>query len=180
VRRAAGGWSLAGITRLTTGFPITFTDSSDGSDRSLCGCDLYGILGTNAVDVPNYDGTPIKKLNPRNSQHPYQYFANTYDDSGPTAPFSFAAVGSGGNVRRRFIHGPGLNQTDMALIKTTQITERVGFDFRVEFFNLFNHTQFENPTGDINAGAPSGSSGFGVIGAARDPRIGQGAIKVRF
>jgi Carboxypeptidase regulatory-like domain/TonB-dependent Receptor Plug Domain len=180
VRRAAGGWSLAGITRLTTGVPITFTDSSDGSDRSLCGCDLYGILGTNAVDVPNYDGTPIKKLNPRNSQHPFQYFANTYDDSGPTSPFSFAAVGTGGNARRRFIHGPGLNQTDMALIKTTQITERVGFDFRVEFFNLFNHTQFENPTGDINAGAPSGSSGFGVIGAARDPRIGQGAIKVRF
>jgi Carboxypeptidase regulatory-like domain len=180
VRRAAGGWSLAGITRLTTGIPITFTDSSNGSDRSLCGCDLYGILGTNAVDVPNYDGTPIKKLNPRNSQHPFQYFANTYDENGPTAPFSFAAVGTGGNVRRRFIHGPGLNQTDMALIKTTQVTERIGFDFRVEFFNIFNHTEFLNPTGDLNAGAPSGSSGFGVVGAARDPRIGQGAIKVRF
>ncbi len=68
----------------------------------------------------------------------------------------------------------------MALIKTTQVTERIGFDFRVEFFNLFNHTQFENPNGDINAGAPSGSSGFGVIGSARDPRIGQGAVKVRF
>jgi hypothetical protein len=68
----------------------------------------------------------------------------------------------------------------MALIKTTQITERVGFDFRVEFFNLFNHAQFLNPTGDINAGAPSGASGFGVVGSARDPRIGQGAVKIRF
>ena len=181
VSRLAGGWSLAGITRLTTGFPITFTDSSMGDDRSLCGCDLYGILGTNAVDLPNYDGTPLKKLNPRNQQHPYQYFSNNYDTNGdPTGPFSFADVGTGGNARRRFTHGPGLNQTDMALIKTTQITERVGFDFRVEFFNLFNHTQFFNPNGDLNAGAPNGSSGFGVVGSARDPRIGQGAVKVRF
>ncbi len=179
-RRLADGWSLAGITRLTTGIPITLTDSSNGNDRSLCGCDLYGILGANAVDLPNYDGTPIKKLNPRNSQHPFEYFNNGYSDSGPTTPFSFAEVGTGGNARRRFLHGPGLNQTDMALIKTTQITERVGFDFRVEFFNLFNHTQFENPNGDINAGAPSGSNGFGVISSARDPRIGQGAIKIRF
>jgi hypothetical protein len=60
------------------------------------------------------------------------------------------------------------------------VTERVNFDFRVEFFNLFNHAQFYNPSGDINAGAPSGASGFGVVGSARDPRIGQGAIKVRF
>jgi len=50
----------------------------------------------------------------------------------------------------------------------------------VEFFNLFNHTQFENPNGDINAGAPSGSNGFGVTSSARDPRIGQGAVKIRF
>jgi hypothetical protein len=50
----------------------------------------------------------------------------------------------------------------------------------VEFFNLFNHAQFLNPTGDINAGAPSGASGFGVVGSARDPRIGQGAVKIRF
>ena len=95
-RRLADGWSLAGITRLTTGIPITLTDSSNGNDRSLCGCDLYGILGANAVDLPNYDGTPIKKLNPRNSQHPFEYFNNGYSDSGPTTPFSFAEVGDGG------------------------------------------------------------------------------------
>ena len=179
--RLLGGWSISGITRLTTGQPITFTDSSDGSDRSLCGCDLYGILGTNAVDLPNYDGTPIKTLNPRSSAHPFEYFANGYDSQGnPTSPFSFAALGTGGNARRRFLHGPGLNQTDLSFVKTTHIVERVGFDFRVEFFNVFNHTQFNNPNGDINAGAPSGSSGFGVVGSARDPRIGQVAAKLSF
>lgn len=185
-RIIARGWSIAGITRLTTGLPITFTDSSLGDDRSLCGCDLYGILGTNAVDLPNYDGTRIKILNPRSKAHPFQYFANTYvvtdanSSSVPGSPFSFAALGSAGNARRRFLHGPGLNNTDVALLKTTHLTKRVGVEFRFEFFNVFNHTQFKNPNGDINAGPPSGSSGFGVVGSARDPRIGQGAIKVTF
>jgi hypothetical protein len=180
-----GGWQIAGITRFTTGVPITLTDSSMGYDRSLCGCDLYGILGTNAVDLPNYDGTSIKKLNPRSNN--YEYFANTYipdpQNPGnfiPASPFSFAAVGTGGDVRRRFLHGPGINNTDVSLVKTTHVTERVAVDFRVEFFNVFNHTQFNNPNGDINAGQPSGPNGFGVVGSAADPRIGQAAIKINF
>lgn len=176
--RLLGGWQISGITRLTSGVPITFTDSSFGDDRSLCGCDLYGILGNNAVDLPNYDGTPIKKLNPRTNS--YQYFANTYVQGVPTSPFSFAAIGTGGNTRRRFLHGPGLNNTDLALVKTTHVTEHIGFDFRVEFFNVFNHTQFGNPSGDINSGPPNGPSGFGAVTSANDPRIGQGAIKINF
>jgi hypothetical protein len=43
-----------------------------------------------------------------------------------------------------------------------------------------HNTQFEIRNGDINAGAPGGSNGFGVISGARDPRIGQGAVKIRF
>jgi hypothetical protein len=163
------GWQINGITRLTTGLPITFTDSSYGSDRSLCGCDLYGILGTNAVDLPNYDGAAIKIFNPRNNQS-LQYF--------DTSAFSFAALGSTGNANRRFLHGPGLNNTDIALVKTTHVTERVGVDFRMEFFNVFNHAQFNNPNGDINAG--SGPNGFGDVPSARASRIGQAAVKFNF
>jgi hypothetical protein len=47
-------------------------------------------------------------------------------------------------------------------------------EFRVEFFNAFNHTQFENPPGDFN------SSTFGIVNSARAPRIGQGALKLTF
>jgi hypothetical protein len=47
-------------------------------------------------------------------------------------------------------------------------------EFRAEFFNVFNHAQFTNPNGDINA------SNFGQITNARDPRIGQMALKFSF
>ncbi len=83
-------------------------------------------------------------------------------------------LGVGGNANRRFFHGPGLNNWDMALLKNTKITERIGLDFRAEFFNTFNHAQFRNPVGDFSAG------NFGQITSARDPRIGQLALKLSF
>ena len=46
--------------------------------------------------------------------------------------------------------------------------------FRAEFFNVFNHTQFNNPSGDFS------SSQFGVVTSARDPRIGQLSLKFLF
>ncbi|MGD0416866.1 MAG: carboxypeptidase regulatory-like domain-containing protein [Terriglobales bacterium] len=161
--KALGGWQIAGTTRFTTGVPITFTDSSNAYDTSLCGCDLFGILGFNAVDLPNYNGAPVKIFNPR--EHGGQYF--------DTTPFSEPAIGTAGNARRRFLHGPGLNNTDIALIKTTRVSERVGIDFRMEFFNLFNHAQFVTPSGDINGL-------FGLVTAAQPARIGQAAIKINF
>ncbi len=52
-----GGWTISGITRFTTGFPITLSESDDDS---LCGC--------SGADVPKYDGTPIHFLDPRNHE----------------------------------------------------------------------------------------------------------------
>jgi hypothetical protein len=47
----------------------------------------------------------------------------------------------------------------------------MAFDLRIEFFNIFNHAQFTNPTGNIN------DSNFGIVTNARDPRIGQISAK---
>jgi len=121
-------------------------------------------LGSNAVDLPNYDGTSVKRLDPRKNS--LQYFL--------TSPFSIPAIGTRGNARRRFLHGPGLNDTSISVVKTTSVTERVSLDFRVEFFNVFNHTQFDTPVGDVNAG------NFGAVTGAADPRIGQAALKINF
>ena len=62
----------------------------------------------------------------------------------------------------------------MALRKNTMIGERVALEFRAEFFNVFNHAQFENPDGDVVG------SNFGQVTSARDPRIGQFALKFSF
>ncbi|MGH9504121.1 MAG: carboxypeptidase regulatory-like domain-containing protein [Terriglobales bacterium] len=148
-----GGWNISGITRFATGFPVTLTESDDAS---LCGC--------NGADVPNYDGSSIHFLNPRGPGN------QLFDPS----PFSPETIGVLGTSNRRFFHGPGFNNWDFALHKNTMIGERMALEFRAEFFNIFNHAQFTNPSGDING------SNFGVVTNARDPRIGQFALKFSF
>jgi len=83
-------------------------------------------------------------------------------------------LGQLGTANRQFFHGPGLNQWNIAILKNLLLTESKTLQFRVEFFNAFNHAQFTNPTGNILNGA------FGIVTSARDPRIGQLGIKFNF
>jgi hypothetical protein len=157
-KRVVGGWSLSGVTNFATGLPITMTENDDNS-----------LIGANAipVDVPNFSGGPVlDTTNPRKAGTSGTYFH--------TSLFSNEALGQFGNSSRRFFHGPGLNNWNMALLKTTAITESKELQLRFEAFNLFNHAQFTNPTGEIN------SSTFGVVTNARDPRILQVGAKFFF
>jgi hypothetical protein len=90
-------------------------------------------------------------------------------------------LGTQGDSRRRFFHGPGINNWDFALLKDTQITERVNLQFRGEFFNLFNHAQFLTPSGitGFSGGAPTSSS-FGFVPGTLPGRIGQLSLKLYF
>jgi hypothetical protein len=99
------------------------------------------------------------------------------------AAFSTEPLGVLNTRNRAFFHGPGMNNFDMSLLKDTKINERFGVEFRAEFFNVFNHAQFLNcnpggaflcPIGNVNGGS------FGMINTARDPRIGQLALKLFF
>jgi hypothetical protein len=153
-KKVVGGWSLSGVTNFATGLPITMSENDDNS-----------LIGANAipVDVPNFAGGHVlQTTNPRKG--------GTYFN---TSLFSNEQLGQFGNSSRRFFHGPGLNNWNMALLKTTKITESKELQLRFEAFNLFNHAQFMNPTGEIN-------STFGVVTSARDPRILQVAAKFLF
>src|SRR5262249_12705201 len=154
-------WRVAGITRFTTGVPVLMSESGD---RSLCGCG-FGI----PVDRANYSGKPLQFFNPRdNAKH--QYFS-----TGPDY-FTAEAIGAGGNAARRFFHGPGLNNWDFALSKSTRVNERVSAEFRAEFFNLFNHAQFTMTSRPGNFS----SSQFGRVTGANPGRIGQLGLRVVF
>jgi len=146
------GWTVSGITRFATGFPITV---SEGDDASLCGCD--------GVDTPNWNGQSIHFLDPRGP-------GNLFFDP---SVFSPEQLGQIGNTKRRFFHGPGFNQWDFALHKNTPVTERVLLEFRAEFFNAFNHAQFADVDGAIDGN-------MGQVGRALDGRIGQLALKLSF
>jgi hypothetical protein len=154
-KKLLGGWSLSGITNFATGLPISL---SENDDQSLIGANAVG------VDVPNY--TPGHILGDTNPRHQNPYFN--------TGLFTQELLGVLGNSRRRFFHGPGLNNFDMALLKDTKITESKDLQFRAEAFNIFNHAQFQNPSGDFN------SSSFGLVTQARAARIMQIGVKFLF
>src|SRR5579872_7155106 len=159
--RLIHGWSLSGITTFSTGLPITLSENDDNS-----------LIGANAapVDVPNFSGVKVlADTNPRDGQ---QYFN--------TALFSEEQPGQFGNSRRRFFHGPGINNFDAALLKTTKMTESKEIQFRFEAFNLFNHAQFTSPNGLINSLPPSQGGTFGLVTSARAARIMQAGLKFLF
>jgi hypothetical protein len=160
--RLTTGWSLSGTTRFSSGFPVTLYDDSDNS--------LVGTLGNGVnndlLDTPNFTPGPLH--------------LNSKPQNGPafnTALFSPETLGQLGNSRRRFFHGPGINNFDMTLQKDLRITESKAMEIRLEGFNVFNHPQF------YGAGAVDGEindARFGQLVNAAAPRLVQLAAKFTF
>ncbi len=132
--RLTRGWILTGITRYTTGLPVTINEQDD---NSLLGTFCTGPT-CSVVDTPNYTPGPLHFTNPR-SGNPYFN----------TSLFSLEALGQLGNSNRRFFYGPGIANWDLGLMKNVQLTEAKQLAFRAEFYNIFNHAQFDSPQGDI-------------------------------
>jgi len=84
-----------------------------------------------------------------------------------------------GTTKRDFFRGPGRINLDMALAKTTAITERVNVELRMEAFNVFNHTQFANPDTNIDDNT-FGQITSTTIGTLQTQRILQLAGRLTF
>jgi hypothetical protein len=134
----------------------------ENDDNSLLGTPNPGAGA--AVDRPNYNGGTLTfNRDPRSG---LAYFNPNQ--------FSKEALGQLGTADKRIFHGPGINNWDIALLKDTKITESKLLQLRFEFFNAFNHAQFQAPQGSIL------SSTFGYVTSANAPRIGQVALKLLF
>ncbi len=161
--RLAKGWVVSGITRFSTGFPVTLFNNND---TSLLGTIPNGI-NNNGVDTPNVaPGNLEINNNPRNGRPAFN-----------TSLFSFPAPGEIGTARRRFFYGPGIRNFDMALEKNLRLSESKSLAFRAEGFNIFNHAQFYGPAA-VNGNKSSAS--FGEIVSAAAPRLAQLAVKFQF
>jgi hypothetical protein len=175
--RLTRGWKVSGVTSFATGPPISIFQTNDFSLRGN---------GRNSpqysfTDEPNFlGGGPIYiNKDPRK-----QYIdpntgvlVNPYFNP---ALFSPEPFGGQGNANRRFFHGPGVNNWNLALLKDLKLTERISLEFRGEFFNAFNHAQFYgnlNVDGNLNDGP---SSFGGVSSAGNGSRIGQLGAKLYF
>jgi hypothetical protein len=162
--RLTQGWSISGITRFASGFPITVINNGD---NSLIGTNPNGI-NNSSIDEPDYNGGSLHlNHNPRSN-------GNNYFD---TSVFSMNALGTPGTSKRRFFYGPGADNFDLALAKNLRLAETKSLLFRVEAFNVFNHTQF---TGPSSVDGNIGSSTFGNAISAAPPRVLQGALKFNF
>jgi hypothetical protein len=161
--RWAEGWSFSGITRYSTGLPVTFYNYED---TSLLGTQGNGINNL-AVDELEYTHGPLElNHNPRNG--------NPYFN---TSLFSLPPLGSVGNSGRRLFSGPGIDNYDLTLQKSLKLSESKSLELRLEAFNAFNHAQFYGPNsvdGNIS------SATFGHVVSAAAPRLLQIALKIAF
>jgi hypothetical protein len=94
-----------------------------------------------------------------------------------TSLFSVPALGDFGNARRRFFHGPGSDDTDFALAKSTSVLDGKELQVRAEAFNVCNHAQFFGP-GSVEGNV--GSATFGQIVSAAAPRLMQVSARLRW
>jgi hypothetical protein len=146
--QAFGGWELSGIASLTSGNWYTILDSTS--------------------NFANSDGSqrPDTVANP-NGPHclPGMVFN--------TCAFVDPPLGSFGNTRKNTVLGPNARLWELSLLKNFTLPKETKLQFRAEFFNLLNHTNFVlNQTGtDLQ------SPTFGFPDQARNPREIQFALK---
>jgi hypothetical protein len=148
--RLKEGWELSLFDQAQTGSPLLFRTSNAAFTGS-------------ALLRPNLVGIPVVGFSPdtNGSASSITYIQN---------PSVFVNPGNAfGNLGRNAITGPGFFNLDLALVKNTRITERIGWQVRAESFDLLNQTNFANPvltvgsatTGLITSGTrfPAGDGG---------------------
>jgi hypothetical protein len=166
--KLVNGWSTSGVVTLQSGQWLTVWDDNSGS--------IYGEYGEPAQYAPSCSasqaitpGSVRSKLNDYLNRKCFGTPPNLSDD--PTTP----AYGLG-NTGRGVGYGPGQDNFDISILKAIPIRESTNIQFRADFFNAFNHTQFANP-GDTTIQDPE----FGVISTTSvAPRIVQFALRFSF
>jgi hypothetical protein len=157
------GWAISGITRFSSGVPVTLINPND---TALIGSYNNGVNGVGFGGLDAAPGALQLNGNPRKGQ---PYFN--------PAIFSLPALGLPGTASRRLFYGPGMNNWDLALLKETHFSETRVLEFRLETFNTFNHAQF---FGANSVDGNTNDSTFGEIVSAMTPRLIQVSLKFRF
>lgn len=167
-----GGWQLGGIVNARTGVPIdvlivrpdiAYRDTRDGA--------IYSspvVSGGTVVTVPvintlgGGNSRNVRRANIVAGVDPYLHTGNKLQWLNPAA-FSLPAPGTFGNSMRNGLTGPGLSQFDLTLSKKFRFAEGKNVEFRSEFYNIFNRSNFANP-GNLRLaqGMPTAPGGSGI------------------
>jgi hypothetical protein len=164
VKNSLGGWMIGGITTAESG-PSTTINSSGLSENTALLADPTQALGLNALYGTGNMGpawAPGSNRRPSitgTSCTAGASGANIYNPAAFTVVGQ--AIGTIGNEPLGYCQGPKFVSTDLTLQKNWKIGERVGLQFRLDTFNLFNHPNFSpndngSPIGAVNCGAAVG------------------------
>ena len=173
--RLLDDWEVSGITQFQSGFPIRLNTEDD--------TELINSLFFLGTEAPSLIA-PFQKLDPRKvytnlglTTAGYWFNPNDFATAATNPGAPVPPLGSFNNGTQRTICcGPGLVDWDFSVHKKIALSETKYFQFRAEIFNVFNHTNYSNPDG----GFSDGTSSFGLITSAGDPRLLQFALKFFF
>jgi hypothetical protein len=150
-RGFTSGWQLSGSWLVSSGVPVTILNGGDanGNFDSAGDRPIFNSSGTvNAatdVDFVCNDGiggaTSIVS-DPADCGSGDDSNIVGYVAQDPTARYVIAQLGARSTVGRNSFRSPGLQVWSMSLGKTTKINERVGVQFRLDMYNIFNHRNF--------------------------------------
>jgi hypothetical protein len=149
---AFGGWKLGLLETFMSGAPFTVVASANATNAFSAGMQRPNLLRN--PELPSSERT----------------VSRWFDTSAFAAPAQFTF----GNSPRSVLRGAPLVTTDLTMEKSFRLNERMKFDLRSEFYNLFNHANFNLP------GLTYGAGDFGVISSARPGRTVQLAARLAF
>lgn len=169
--RIVEGWQLSGIVTASTGLPLTLTDSYDESTGLSTGSPVN-------VDRPNYSpNNPAETINgvsyPACNNHPILGGTGTSSLYYNPNCFTISAPGTLGNLGSDTIIGPNFFDLDFAVLKDTKIRENMNLQFRAEFFNILNHTNFALPISTLFVGGGTTVNGDLSTYSGRNGQAGQ-------
>jgi hypothetical protein len=175
--KLVGGWQVSGITTFSTG---QYQDATLPAD--------WQVMGAFATSFPDKVGPAYTPKSTRTYADWYNIDSFVYPgcpagDFAPTTANCPNAIHLQGDTSRNSLEEPGINNWDLSVFKHTHITERLNTEFRAEFYNAWNHTQFAAPQNSLAAGT------FGVVsptggpfgdGLLEQPRVIQLAFRLLF
>jgi hypothetical protein len=155
VKYLVNHWQTEGIYAFRSGDPLTVLSGSSNNSGSYQGRDRALFLGGNV-----YGGTAC------GSVAPCKNYLNQ-------AAFAVNPPGTFGNASKGEFIGPQYSDWDVGIVRTFPIYEQANLQFRAEYFDVLNHTNFVDPS------TTTGSS-LGRITGSNDPRIAQFSLKLAF
>jgi hypothetical protein len=171
---ALGGWEVSGVLTLQSGLPFTPIDSAGGSAYALSSPNLATPIFAPGRNCGNAAAPGGVESRLGHWVDPTAYLPD------PVIPLANGAPGDAtgfGNAGRNCVIGPPQKNIDFTVGKMFKLTERQNLRFQAEFFNLFNHPSFANPSSTDIESASSFSQITSVVGT---PRLIQFSLKYLF